>query len=88
MLVALEKTMLQQQRFVIAQDDIRKAFDYLPIQSILDIHRRYIQDEALTSLIEKVLYLNFRRFPSVKSRAFRGYLELEATRPFDLTSGN
>jgi hypothetical protein len=52
------------------------------------------QDDQLTSLQKTQkqaggeLYLNFRRFPSVKSTAFRGCSQLGPTRPLDPTCGN
>ena len=55
MLIAMERIILDQQRYVIAQDDIRDAFDHIPIYYVMELHRRYIDDPALLNLIEKVL---------------------------------
>ena len=54
-LLELEQIMGEQQRFVIAQDDVRKAFDFVPVDYALELYRQYIDDEKLLVLIEKIL---------------------------------
>ena len=55
MLLQLEKTMVQHNRYVLAIDDIKDCFDHVPIADLMDDHRRHIQDEKLLNLIEAVL---------------------------------
>ncbi len=52
------------------------------LERVLQERRRKWEVEQLAA------YLNFRRFPSMKSRAFPGSVELGATRPIGTTPGN
>jgi hypothetical protein len=55
MLAAVERIILEQDRNVLAVDDVRKAFDYVDIDGLMDDHRRHLTDPSLLSLIERVL---------------------------------
>ncbi len=55
MLLHMERIVTEQERYVIAQDDICKAFDYVPIDLVMELHRRCLTDDRLLGLIEKVL---------------------------------
>jgi hypothetical protein len=55
LLVELEATMLREGRWVLAADDIKKAFDSVVIGDVLADHARHIQDQSLLGLIEVVL---------------------------------
>lgn len=55
MLLDMERIIAEEGRFVIVTDDIRKAFDTVPIAAIMDLHRRHLTDEPLLALVEKVL---------------------------------
>ena len=55
MLLALEKTIIQQNRFVLAIDDIKDCFDHVPLAELMEDHSQHIQDERLLNLNETVL---------------------------------
>ncbi len=55
MLVEMERIILEQGRYVIAQDDIANAFDNVEIGPVVGLYRRYIDDLALLDLTDKVL---------------------------------
>jgi retron-type reverse transcriptase len=55
LLADLMATMVSKQRFVIALDDVRKAFDNVRLADVLHDHRKYIKDGSLLNLIERVL---------------------------------
>jgi hypothetical protein len=55
LLAELEATMVREGRWVLAADDIRKAFDSVVIGDVLADHARHVQDESLLSLVEVVL---------------------------------
>jgi retron-type reverse transcriptase len=55
LLADLERAMVEQDRWVLAIDDVKKAFDNLIIDDIMADHRRHVHGNALLSLIEVVL---------------------------------
>jgi len=55
MLLELERIIRDEQRFVIAQDDIRDAFDNVAIEYVMELLRRYIDDEQLLIVSNKIL---------------------------------
>lgn len=55
LLVELERLILGEKRVVIAQDDIRTAFDTVPIGLALECFFRHVQDADLLSLIGIIL---------------------------------
>ena len=55
MLIAMERIVSEQERFVVAQDDIKQAFDDVSIKHVMTLHRRYIQNPGLLNLIEVIL---------------------------------
>ena len=55
-LLDLERIIVEQERYVIAQDDIANAFDNVQIDYAVDLYGRYIHDEALLVLINKILH--------------------------------
>jgi RNA-directed DNA polymerase len=55
LLAELESIVIREDRWVLAIDDLRKAFDNLIIADILRDHEKYIKDTALLSLISVVL---------------------------------
>ena len=55
LLAELEVVVTNQNRWVLAVDDIKKAFDNVPIDDVLADHRPYVRDPALLPLIEVVL---------------------------------
>jgi len=56
MLLALEQIVAEQQRFVIAQDDIKACFDHIPIAYVREILERDIAaPDLLTLVVEKIL---------------------------------
>jgi hypothetical protein len=55
MLAQIEAVMYSNDLPVLAIDDIKSAFPSVTINHILDDHRRYINDQALLTLIEVVL---------------------------------
>ena len=52
---ARQHTVITQNRWVIAIDDVRKAFDNVSIADAMNDHREYITDTSLLALIEAVL---------------------------------
>lgn len=55
LLAELEHTMVTQDRWVLAIDDVRNAFDNVTIDDLMNDHRRHIRDGDLLSLLERVL---------------------------------
>jgi RNA-directed DNA polymerase len=55
LLAELERIMIDQDRWVLAIDDVAKAFDNVPIADVIMDHARYVTDKSLLSLIEVVL---------------------------------
>jgi RNA-directed DNA polymerase len=55
LLAELERVMLDQDRWVLAIDDVTKAFDNVVIADVMMDHSRYLTDNSLLSLIEVVL---------------------------------
>ena len=55
LLAELEANVVNEERWIIVTDDIRKAFDYVPVQSAINAIRRHIPDEATMELIEKII---------------------------------
>ncbi len=55
MLMAMEQITVDEQRFVVAQDDIRNAFDHVPIGYVMGLFRRYIDDPGLLNIVNKIL---------------------------------
>lgn len=55
MLLAMERTGIMQDRWVIAQDDIRDAFPRVPVADALADYARWITDSDLLSFIQTVL---------------------------------
>lgn len=55
LLAELECVMINQDRWVLAIDDVQKAFDNVVIADVLVDHARYITDPSLLSLIRVVL---------------------------------
>jgi retron-type reverse transcriptase len=55
MLIELERTMVQQDRWILAIDDIKDAFDHVNLTDLMDDHRRHINDDKLLNLIEIIL---------------------------------
>jgi hypothetical protein len=55
MLIRLERTMVEQDLWVLAIDDIKDAFDHVNLKDLMDDHRRHLQDNKLLNLIEVVL---------------------------------
>ena len=55
LLLHLERLVAQEGRFVIAQDDIAKAFDNMPIRATVAALRHHVADAALVALIETIL---------------------------------
>jgi hypothetical protein len=55
MLADMERVMAGQGRWVLAIDDVRKAFDNVSIDDVLGDYRRHVTNPALLSLIEVVL---------------------------------
>jgi hypothetical protein len=55
LLAELECVMLEQNRWVLAIDDVRQAFDNVKIDDVMADHSRYITDPSLLSLIKLVL---------------------------------
>lgn len=55
MLIELERLMVEQNRFVLAIDDIKDAFDHVNLEELMNDHRRYLQDQKLLDLVEIVL---------------------------------
>jgi hypothetical protein len=55
MLIELERRVLGENRYVLAIDDIKDAFDHVNLGELMNDHRRHIQDEKLLDLVEIVL---------------------------------
>jgi RNA-directed DNA polymerase len=55
MLAAIEAEMMRSNRWVLAVDDIRRAFDTVPIAEAVSKYRNLLGDPALVTLIEAVL---------------------------------
>ena len=55
MLAAVERVVLEQDRNVLAVDDVRKAFDAVVIADVVKDHHHYPKDPALPTLTEVVL---------------------------------
>ena len=55
LLIELERLILDERRVVVAQDDIRTAFDAIPIGLALECFSRHVQDADLLSLIGIIL---------------------------------
>ena len=55
MLATLEARMIATDSWVLAADDIRRAFDFVPIDEAVSIYRNLLHDRALVELIEVVL---------------------------------
>lgn len=55
LLAALAIVMPARELWVIAQDDIKNAFDHVPIDTAVDLHRKYTKDPRLLTLVELVL---------------------------------
>ena len=47
--------MTTEERYVLAIDDVRNAFNNVPIPLAMDLHRQHLQDTELLDLIERVL---------------------------------
>jgi hypothetical protein len=52
---ALEAMMIQTGRTVLAQDDVKKAFDFVVIADVMEDLREHIEDRGLIALIEAVV---------------------------------
>ena len=55
MLPDLERIMVEQQRFVIAQDDIVNAFDNVPIDLVMGVFAQHVDDPELHIVGNKIL---------------------------------
>jgi len=55
LLVDLEIEAAEEERWVLAVDDVKNAFDNVNIDDVLNDHRKYIAEASLLSLIEVVL---------------------------------
>jgi hypothetical protein len=55
LLAALEAMMIQTGRTVLAQDDVKKAFDFVVIADVMEDLREHIEDRGLLTLIEAVV---------------------------------
>ena len=55
MLAELERVVAGQGRWLLATDDVRKAFDNVAVDDVMDDHRRHVKDDALLRLVEAVL---------------------------------
>jgi retron-type reverse transcriptase len=53
--IELERRMVEQDRWVLAIDDIKDAFDHVNLDDLLGDHRRHLQDSRLLDLVEVVL---------------------------------
>jgi hypothetical protein len=51
----LEATIIKEDRWVLAIDDIKQAFDNLIIEDVISDHKLYLQDNRLLSLFRVVL---------------------------------
>ncbi len=55
LLAELERVMIDQDRWVLAIDDVAKAFDNVVIDDVMMDHAQYLKDKSLLSLIDVVL---------------------------------
>lgn len=55
LLINMEKDMIRHGAWVIAQDDVQKAFDYVNVDQLLDLHQKHIPDPQLLHFIETLL---------------------------------
>lgn len=55
LLAALESTMRREERWVLAIDDVRNAFDNILIDELMEDHRRYLEEPELVEFIDTVL---------------------------------
>jgi RNA-directed DNA polymerase len=55
LLASLSVAMATHHRLVLVNDDVRKAFDEVNLEILLDYHRQFIRDEALMNLIETII---------------------------------
>jgi hypothetical protein len=55
MLIQLERTMVQNDWWIVAIDDIKDAFDNVVLNNLMDHHRRHITDIKLLNLIEIII---------------------------------
>jgi RNA-directed DNA polymerase len=55
LLAALEAMMIQTGRTVLAQDDVKKAFDHVVIADVMENLSEHIEDQGLLTLIETVI---------------------------------
>jgi len=55
MLAMMEVIMTNQDRWVVAVDDIKNAFDNVRLDHLMDDHRRHVEDADLLNFIETVL---------------------------------
>jgi hypothetical protein len=55
LLAELERVMIDTGRWVLAVDDIEKAFDHVILDDVLADHGRYVTDPSLLALVEVVL---------------------------------
>jgi retron-type reverse transcriptase len=54
-LLDLERAIAEQGHHVVTQDDIRKAFDFVPIRHVVELYRCHIGANPLVDLIERIL---------------------------------
>lgn len=55
LLAELEATAVTQDRWVVVCDDVRRAFDHVPIGRAVEASRRHIPDEGVMGLIERLM---------------------------------
>jgi Reverse transcriptase (RNA-dependent DNA polymerase) len=55
LLARLERDMIRHNAWILTTDDVKQAFDYAHIPTIMRIHERYIRDQELLELVETVL---------------------------------
>ena len=55
MLLAMESLVIEQQRYVIAQDDIRNAFGNVSVNHVMGILRQHVDDAMLLEITETIL---------------------------------
>jgi hypothetical protein len=60
-LAHLERIIRDQERYVLAQDDIANAFDNVPVDEVIEIHRHHLEDDKLVGLLEAVVRGNPNR---------------------------
>jgi len=54
-LIDMERIIVEQERYVVAQDDIANVFDNVPISYVMDLFSRYIDDPELLIITNRVL---------------------------------